>query len=558
VIRLFTARIQLGLFEPAPIPYAQIPFSENDSEAHRMLARRVAEESMVLLKNNGVLPLAPSVKTIAVIGPNAAALAAIEGNYNAVPSRPVVPLLGIEQRFGQSAKILYAQGSPYVEGAGVPVPRTVFHPAAGDAREGLKAEYFSGHTITGTPVVTRVDPQINFDWNAAAPAAGVPFNDFGVRWTGTIQVPAEGDYAFGFTLAHCYPCHDAEAVHVWVDDKEVAQESPEAKESRSSDTKPFTVHFANLQPHTLRVEYTHHAPLFGAGITLDWHPKIAAQRDEAVKAANAADVVIAFVGLTPELEGEEMPIHIEGFSGGDRTSIALPREQQQMLEAVAATGKPLVVVLMNGSAIALPWAKEHAAAILEAWYPGEEGGAAIARVLAGDANPAGRLPLTFYASDDQLPAFDDYSMKNRTYRYFDGKPAFGFGYGLSYTRFTYGALKLSTNSLKAGDPLQADVEVHNTGSREGDEVAELYLLPPHMDGAPKLALEAFQRVHLKPGERRTVHFTLTPRQLSLVDGKGTRAVRPGEYKLSAGGAQPGDTQASTAAFTIIGTQELPR
>jgi len=559
VTRLFTARMRLGLFDPpASVPYAQIPFSENDSPLHRALARKVAEESIVLLKNNGTLPLAKSVKTIAVIGPNAAALSAIEGNYNAVPSEPVTPLVGIERQFGKQAKVLYAQGSPYVEGAVVPVPRTILRPAADDSHEGLKGEYFNNTDFSGTPRATRIDQQINFDWNSAAPFAGMDTTAFGVRWTGELVPPAPSDYTFSFTLAHCFPCNDSEAVTVWVDGKQVNHDATEGKESRSSATSSFTIHFADRSEHALRVEYTHRAPFFGAGVTFDWQPNIAAERDEALQVAKNADVVIAFVGLTPELEGEEMPIKLDGFDGGDRTSIALPRAQQDLLEAVADAGKPLIVVLMNGSAISASWSKEHAAAVLEAWYPGEEGGAAIAETLAGDNNPAGRLPVTFYASTSQLPAFDNYAMKGRTYRYFDGKPLFGFGYGLSYSHFNYSGLKLSTSTLQAGNPLTVDADVKNTSSRNGDEVAELYLVPPQLEGAPKLALEGFQRIHLRHGETRHIQFSLNARQLSLVDKQGVRAVQPGQYQVVVGGGQPTDAEVLTAPFTITGTSDLPR
>jgi beta-glucosidase len=558
VTRLFTARMRLGLFDPpASVKYAQIPFSENDSEQHRMLARKVAEESMVLLKNDGVLPLAKSVHTIAVIGPNAAALSAIEGNYNAVPSKPVVPLLGMERQFGVDA-ILYAQGSPYVAEAAVPVPQTVLHPATDSKRVGLSAEYFGNADFSGAPVVTRVDPQINFDWNAAAPVEGTDMKGFSVRWSGALAVPVAGDYTFSFTLAHCYPCNDAEAVHVWVDGKEVSKEAQEQKESRSSGTKPFTVHFADNQPHALRVEYSHKARLFGAGITLDWKPNIEAERAEAVEIARRADVVVAFVGLTPELEGEEMPIHIEGFDGGDRTSVSLPKVQEEMLQAVGATGKPVIVVMLNGSAISSVWASEHAAAILDAWYPGEEGGTAIARTLAGENNPSGRLPVTFYASTDQIPAFDDYSMKGRTYRYFDGKPAFGFGYGLSYSKFVYSHMKVSAASVKAGDTLTVEADVKNTSARDGDEVAELYLVPPKDGVAPRLALEDFSRIHLRAGETRHVKFVLDARQMSVVDAAGVRAVRAGTYGLELGGGQPGDAADLSASFAVAGEKALPR
>jgi beta-glucosidase len=559
VTRLFTARIRLGLFDPAAsVPYAQIPYSEDDSAAHRLRSREVAEKAMVLLKNDGALPLAKSAKTIAVIGPNAAALAAIEGNYNAVPSQPVTPLAGMEHRFGTTAKILYAQGSPYVDGAVVPVPRNVTHPAPGEAKDGLKAEYFATPDFSGAPVLTRVDPQINFDWNSASPVPGLDQKSFSVRWTGTVAVDTAGDYPFSFTFAHCYPCNDVEAVSVWVDGKQVNQYATAGKDSRSSTTDPFTIHFNANTPRALRIEYVHKAPFFGAGLTFDWRPNIAAERNQAVSIARSADVVVAFVGLTPELEGEEMPVHIEGFDGGDRTSINLPRAQQDMLEAVAATGKPLIVVLLNGSALAVDWANQHAAAVLEAWYPGEEGGNAIARTLAGDNNPAGRLPVTFYASTDQLPPFDSYSMQGRTYRYFDGKPLFAFGYGLSYSKFVYGSVKLSAPNLKAGDTLTVDADVKNASTLDGDEVAELYLLPPQTDGAPKLALRGFQRVHIRAGQTQHVHFTLEPRQLSFVDEKGVRAVRAGQYSIAIGGAQPSEATSVTASFTVTGTHELPR
>jgi beta-glucosidase len=281
-------------------------------------------------------------------------------------------------------------------------------------------------------------------------------------------------------------------------------------------------------------------------------------RAQAIDLARQADVIVAFAGLSPNLEGEEMPVQVHGFSGGDRTDIALPAAQQQLLEAAKATGKPLVVVLMNGSALAVNWVEEQADAILEAWYPGEAGGQAIAETLDGHNNPAGRLPITFYSSVDQLPRFDDYSMANRTYRYFHGKPLYGFGYGLSYTTFTYSKLSLSKATLHAGETLTVETEVRNTGSRVGDEVAELYLIPPHTNVSPALALDGFTRLHLAPGESKHVTFTLDSRLLSQVDDKGTRAVSPGRYSVAVGGMQPGESRTSQrASFTIEGTLDLP-
>jgi len=559
VDRLFTARFELGLFdEPAKVEYARIPFSEDDSAAHRQLALEAAQKSIVLLKNDGVLPLKKSI-TIAVVGPNAASLAAIEGNYNAVPSEPVLPLDGIEATFG-AAQIRYAQGAPYVSELSIPVPRTLLHPADGDPRFGLKGEYFDNVTFQGAPSMTRVDQQVQFDWNAATPYKSISASHFGVRWTGTIQVPAAGDYDFSFTLAHCYPCGDAEGVKLYFDNKPLADLPVPPTEFRSSGLHPFTLHFSDAKPHALRIEYTHKAKLFGAGITLNWMPAIDAEREAAVTAAKQADVVVAFVGLSPDLEGEEMPVHVKGFDGGDRTSIDLPGVQEKLLEAVAATGKPLVVVLMNGSALAIDWAKQHANAIVEAWYPGEEGGTAIANVLTGKVNPAGRLPITFYARTKDLPPFDDYSMGGRTYRYYSGTPLWGFGYGLSYSTFKWTNLKLSASTLKAGDPLIVDADVENTSERAGDAVSELYLTPPAAPTSPRLALVGFERHTLAPHEKQRVHFTVDARELSTVDANGSRAVRAGNYMLHLGGTQPTDTSDGSvaASFTIRGSEELPR
>lgn len=558
VERLFTARFRLGMFDPASMnPYERIPMSQVDSPPHRALALKMARESMVLLKNEkNFLPL-KGVHTIAVVGPNAASLASIEGNYNAIPSHPVLPLDGMRAEFS-NAKILYAQGSPYVTELPVPVPETLFHPSANSTGPGLKGEYFASSKMTGKPALTRTDHLIDFDWDAASPAPGVPMKDFGVRWTGTIAAPAPGTYSFRVDLSSCYPCDDVENFTVWLDGKQVAHYGAAAAEYRPSGTLEFKLHFADTKPHEFRLDYTHSSPLFGAGITLAWMPPVDAERERAVAIAKQADVVVAFVGLSPHLEGEEMPIHIKGFDGGDRTNIELPDVQKQLLQAVAATGKPLVVVLLNGSALAVNWAQQHANAILEAWYPGEAGGTAIAETLDGKNDPAGRLPVTFYRSIDQVPAFTDYSMKGRTYRYFHGEPLYPFGYGLSYTHFTYNNLKLSTTSLKAGDDLTVEAEVRNTGEREGDEVVELYLTPPQNGLSPIHSLEGFKRIHLAPGVMEQVRFTLKPREMSLVDARGNRAVEPGHYTVFVGGGQPGEAGGTSQAFSIDGSKALPR
>lgn len=253
-----------------------------------------------------------------------------------------------------------------------------------------------------------------------------------------------------------------------------------------------------------------------------------------------------------------MPVNQPGFLGGDRTSIDLPQPEEVLVEAVAGTGKPLVVVLMNGSALGVNWISEHANAVLEAWYSGEEGGAANAETLSGKNNPAGRLPVTFYKDVSQLPHFEDYSMRNRTYRYFTEKPLYPFGYGLSYTKFNYSGLKLPDAPVNAGGPVTADVTVTNTGKLAGDEVVQLYLKFPSVAGAPRIALRGFQRVHLGPGESRPIHFELKDRDLGMVTEDGHPVIPEGEYSISIGGGQP-DTGAPvrTGHFHVNGQITLP-
>jgi beta-glucosidase len=554
--RLFRARFKLGMFDPpSSFSYGRIPASQVNSPEHRQLSLRAARESIVLLKNQShTLPLKAGIARIAVVGPTAELVQSLQGNYNGPPPSPVYPLEGIEKRFS-SARVAYAQGSTLVEGFAMPIEHTALHPSRGSG-EGLTGEYFSSPDLSGTPVLTRTDLNVNFNWDKVVPVNGLQRNNYSVRWSGSFTPPAPGEYKLGVRVNYCYSCENAEGFRLYLDGKLLV-------ESRGQDTgdrdvaieAPVT--FSDAKPHPIRLEYFHTTGT--AGIDLTWQAPAAALRDEAVEAAKESEVTIAFVGLSPSLEGEEMSVKLAGFSGGDRSSIDLPAAQEELLKTLAATGKPLVVVLQNGSALAVNWAQEHAAALLEAWYPGEEGGTAIAETLMGANNPAGRLPVTFYASLDQLPPFEDYSMHNRTYRYFQGKPLYGFGYGLSYSTFEYSNLKLSSSQLKAGDDLTVEVDVRNTSGPAGDEVAELYLEFPAVPGAPLRALRGFERVHLAPGETRHATFTLKPRGLSMVNEKGEHLVAPGEYSIFVGGALPGEASGGVSAkLEIAGELKLPR
>ena len=554
--RLFAARFRLGMFDPpSSYAYGRISVSENNSGQHRQLSLQSARESIVLLKNQDkMLPLKSGIGSIAVVGPTAELVQSLQGNYNGPPPSPVYPLDGIEKRFS-SSKISYAQGSSLVEGLAMPIEHTALRPASGSGN-GLTGEYFNSRDFSGQLVLKRTDRNINFNWDKVVPVAGLQRDNYAVRWTGTFTPPAAGDYKLGVRVNYCYACENAEGFRLYLDGKLLVESGGKGMGERGVVIQG-SLHFDNANPHPIRLEYFHGSG--SAGIDLTWEAPAAILRDEAVQAAKQSDVIIAFAGLSPSLEGEEMPVKLNGFSGGDRTAIDLPAVQEELLKAVAATGKPLVVILQNGSALAVHWAQEHAGAILEAWYPGEEGGTAIAETLAGENNPAGRLPLTFYSSLSQVPSFNDYSMKGRTYRYFSDKPLYPFGFGLSYTTFAYTSIKLPSSTIKAGDPVNVEGDVKNTGSVAGDEVVELYLTQPKASDTPIRVLAGFTRVHLNPGQSTHVGFTIDPRSIAQVDAKGTRVTIPGEYTVSLGGAQPSDSASvQTGKFTIAGRTELPR
>jgi beta-glucosidase len=532
LVRLFTARVKLGMFDPPDmVPYTKIPESELSSPAHRALALKLADESMVLLKNDGTLPLKPEIKKIAVVGPLADQTRVLLGNYAGTPTHTVSFLEGLKAEF-PNAKITYVPGIQFLRDDGTPVPDNLL--TTPDGKPGLKADYSKwqgvalGPGAKPAPLVSRIDANVNLSENNL-PAQASEKKSIGAQWTGFLTPPDSGDYLVGIRA-------DGFA-RVEVDGNVVAQEYG----TQGVEAKIGRVHLEKGQRVKLNVLY---GDMGGGAPTaqLIWAKVNNAPSPEAVVAARSADVVIAVVGITSQLEGEEMHVDVPGFFGGDRTSIDLPEPEQALVKAVAVTGKPLVVVLMNGSALAINWINQHANAILEAWYSGEEGGAAIADTLSGKNNPAGRLPVTFYTGVGQLPNFEDYSMQNRTYRYFHGKPLYEFGYGLSYTTFKYSELQLPTTSVNAGDPVSADVTVTNTGKVAGDEVVQLYLKFPPIPGAPRIALRGFQRIHLEPGASQKVHFDLKNRDLSVVTEAGQPIIAPGDYTVSIGGGQP-DTQA---------------
>jgi beta-glucosidase len=539
--RLFTARFRLGMFDPAEmVKFARTPDSEIDSPAHRELALKTARETMVLLKNDGVLPLRSDVKNILVVGPLAEQNEVLYGNYNGTPSRSVTALEGIRKQFG-AATVSFSPGTNFLRREMIVPPAAL---STNDGKPGLKAEYFRGMNFKATPALVRVEKYVNFQpFHPDASALNVPpaMNDSSVRWTGYLTPSESGLYKVGLLGA---------TNRMWLDGKLIVEDA------ESHSPKPTTVTMPLEKGHRYRIKIEYTSGSFGTKLV--WLPMIADPTGEALAAAKNADVIVAVAGITSRLEGEEMKVDLPGFKGGDRTSLDLPREEEDLLKAVASSGKPLVVILMNGSALAVNWANEHANAILDAWYSGEEGGTAIAQTLAGLNNPAGRLPVTFYTGVEQLPPFEDYAMKNRTYRYFEGKPLYPFGYGLSYSKFEYSDLKLSKTALSAGEPLGVQVNVKNASNREGDEVVQVYLTFPNVAGAPIRALRAFTRIHLGAGESRSVALDIPARDLSYVNESGERVITAGEYRVSIGGGQPGTGAAvAEATVSISGQQTFP-
>ena len=546
LVRLFTARMKLGMFGPPENdPYSKIDEKELDSAEHRALARKLANESMVLLKNDGTLPLKQGAIKIALVGPLADQTKYLLGNYNGTPSHAVSVLEGLKAEFPE-AQITFVPGTQFLRTEGDQVPESVLTTPEG--KPGLAVTFSTGGGFQdkGTVLATKQASTVDLT------AEGVPQEAAGkfpltVMWEGFLTATETGEYSIGVRAK-------GNSAMIMIDGKPLAMEY---LDSRHSQAKAGHLRLEQGKKVALKVRYglNEKGPVEAQ---LFWAKYDPGPSPEAIAAARNSDVVIVVLCITSDLEGEEMPVSEEGFKGGDRNSINLPKPEEELLEAVAATGKPVVLVLANGSALAVNWANEHVNAILDSWYAGEEGGTAIAETLSGKNDPAGRLPVTFYTGIEQLPQFEDYSMRDRTYRYFHGKPLYPFGYGLSYTTFSYSDLTLPKAAINAGDTLTVEVTVTNNGKREGDEVMQLYLSFPSAPGAPLRALRGFKRVHLNPGESQKVRFDLKDRDLSMVTEGGEPIIAGGTYSVSIGGGQP-DTGASAVkgTFEIMGTKTLP-
>lgn len=532
--RLFTIRYRLGMFDPVSmVKYAQTPFSVLESDAHKAHALKMAQQSIVLLKNqNNVLPLSKKVKKIVVLGPNADNTIAVLGNYNGTPSKTVSILEGLKNKLGNDVEIVFEKAINFTNDT-LLVHKNISTLYSYDGQPGVKAEYFDNEKMEGQPVLTKIENEINHFWQeGVSPYPGLKTVNYAAKYTTTIT--AEKDEVMNFESeandGYYVKINDSTIVNVW--------------ERNRWGSKQFSYKVKAGEKYKIEMAFRQ-----GGGEAL---VKLFAgnyRKTDFTVLANKykdADAIIFAGGISPQLEGEEMPVKVPGFNGGDRTSIMLPAVQTELMKELKATGKPVVFVMLTGSAIAIPWEDENIPAIVNAWYGGQSAGTALADVLFGDYNPAGRLPVTFYKSDADLAGFSDYSMSNRTYRYFKGDALYPFGYGLSYTNFTYSAITVPATVAK-GKNIIVTVTVKNSGKKDGEEVVQLYTAYNNLNGLnPLKALKGFKRTALKAGESKKISFTLTPEQLLLIDEAGNAYQPKEKLTISVGGGQPGVKNKTTS------------
>lgn len=529
VKRLVLARMKLGQFDPeSEVPFSKIPLKVVDNEEHRRLALEAARKSIVLLENpNNLLPFTKNVKRVAIIGPNADNHDVLLGNYNGYPSFETTPLKGIKEKL-PNADVKYSQGCKLADG--LPcltiIPEKYFFTDNALKKKGLKGEYFDNSDLKGKPKHIRTDANLNFSWWTTPPFPDMKYEHFSVRWKGVLVPPVTGLYALGGEAMNGF--------RLYIDGKMLTFGKINEHHSRKDYEyvqleagKKYNIQAEYVQDNS---EYSH--------IRILWELPNPGLKKEALELAANSDLVVLCMGLSPMLEGEEMKVKVKGFAGGDRLDINLPETQTELIRAIQKIGKPTVLVLLNGSAVAFNPDAENKPAVLDAWYPGQSGGAAVADVIFGDYNPAGRLPVTFYKNISQIPAFEEYDMKGKTYRYFSGKPLYEFGYGLSYTTFEY-SVKNIPDEINTGEDIKLSVNVKNTGSMDGDEVVQLYVSLPDSKLKKSIrSLQGFKRIFLKKGEIQTVEFILKPAQFAARNDENKAVVEPGDVLLSIGGKQP--------------------
>jgi len=521
--RLLLSRFRLGLYDPPDsVPYSKIPMSVVDSPEHRELARQAGREAIVLLRNEAnLLPLDKNaIQSVAVIGPNAAVCQL--GGYTGGYSKAVSPLEGIRNQI-DSLKVSYEKGCD-IDLRLPPISSDYLIPSGAKAGEhGLRGEYFNNTQLAGKPVLVRIDPELSFDFSRGAPHPEVHADSFSVRWTGEFVAATTGPYYLGAVFD--------DAIRLFWDGKLIIDK----QNNRNKSSAFRLIQTEAGRRYHLRIEYGEH--WYKAAMQLCGAPMNPDQFRAAVDVARKADVVIVCLGTDLSVENE----------GIDRSDLDLPGVQQELVKAVLAANPRTIAVLQNGSALSINWLREHVPAILEAWFPGEEGGNAIADVLFGDYNPGGRLPLTFYKSVDQLPLFSDYDIrKGRTYmaeirqggsyQAQADAPLYPFGYGLSYTRFSYSRLQVTPKTSDPAGSVTISLIVKNTGDRAGDEVVQLYIRDVEASVArPLKQLKGFRRIALDPKASQTVSFVLPVSKLNFWDvRKKAFVVEPGRFEVLVG------------------------
>ncbi len=545
VKRLFMIRFRLGMFDPVSmVKYAQTPSSVLESKEHQLHALKMARQSIVLLKNEkNILPLNKNLKKIVVLGPNADNAISILGNYNGTPSKLTTVLQGIKEKVSPDTEVIYEKAVNFTNDT-LLVYKDLKNQYSYEGKQGFKAEYYNNTTLSGQPIAVRTESEINNFWQEGEVVIqNIKANHFSARYTTNFTADKDGSVTFELKADDGYRfiINGKEVVNAW-------QKNRWGEKTFKLETKKNTV-------YKIVLEYWQ-----GEGkaeVSLQTGNFVKTNFTDLIERHKNADAFIFAGGISPQLEGEEMPVDFPGFKGGDRTSILLPEVQTKLLKALQSSGKPVVFAMMTGSAIAIPWEAENIPAILNIWYGGQSAGTAAADVIFGDYNPAGRLPVTFYKSDSDLPSFVDYKMDNKTYRYFKGTPLYGFGYGLSYTSFKYSDLKTPVK-IKKGQSVSISVKVTNTGKTEGEEVAQLYLINQYTAiKTPLKSLKGFERFNLKPGENKTITFNLSPEDLSYVTPEGSLKQYEGKIKISIGGNQP-DEKLLTKSNVISKIMQLEK
>jgi beta-glucosidase len=536
VKRLFMIRFRLGMFDPVEmVKYAQTPASVLESPEHQEHALKMARQSMVLLQNeNHTLPLNKKIKKIAVLGPNADNSISILGNYNGTPSKLTTLLQGIKDKLGSDTEVIYEKAINFTNDT-LLVYSDVRNQYAFERKQGFKAEYFNNKELSGQPEITQTETELNHFWQEGEIVAkNIKANNFSARYTTNFTATEEGTITFELTADDGYRflVNGKEALNAWKKNRWGGQ--------------TFQLKTTKGTVYNLVVEYWQGEGKGNVALNAGNFKKT--DFTALISRLKDVDAFVFAGGISPQLEGEEMKVNFSGFKGGDRTSIFLPTVQTDLMKTLQKTGKPVVFVMMTGSAVAIPWEAQNIPAILNAWYGGQAAGTAVADILFGDYNPAGRLPITFYKGDADLPEFVDYKMDNRTYRYFKGTPLYGFGYGLSYTSFKYDQLKMPAK-VEKGKPVSVSVQITNTGKMAGEEVAQLYVINQNTAiKSPLKTLKGFERMYLKSGESKTITFKLSPEDLSHVTEAGVYQEFSGEIKIAIGGHQPGEPNKSTSAI----------